>query len=166
MPFWMALIPDYFYPRPPRGGRRSFVRSAHWYSPFLSTSSARRTTNAALSCIYVQNNFYPRPPRGGRHPELSMVCGSTQDFYPRPPRGGRQREAALPWPWIKFLSTSSARRTTTPWPADCPRKKNFYPRPPRGGRRGKWGHLLYRLPISIHVLREEDDLAAPGGGPV
>ena len=77
---------------------------------FLSTSSARRTTDLALAdfvqldisihvlreeddSIHTQNpskpsNFYPRPPRGGRPGMIDQV---TMDFYfyPRPPRGGR-----------------------------------------------------------------------------
>ena len=79
----------YFYPRPPRGGRRASVQRYH-------------------RSLY----FYPRPPRGGR---LSAVVScydlplqisihalreegdirscSTRtvmlNFYPRPPRGGR-----------------------------------------------------------------------------
>ena len=35
---------------------------------------------------------------------------------------------------VKFLSTSSARRTTKEVPACIIRYSNFYPRPPRGGR--------------------------------
>ena len=80
----------YFYPRPPRGGRRS------------GPSSGREKCN-----------FYPRPPRGGRRytsrcngmRELisihalreegdhtlyrESVC-TCYNFYPRPPRGGRR----------------------------------------------------------------------------
>ena len=58
-----------------------------------------------------------------------------------------------------FLSTSSARRTTC-WrfqKADR-RKRNFYPRPPRGGRPYKFADFYNKGIISIHVLREEDDL--------
>ena len=58
---------NYFYPRPPCGGRRDdgeFVR---------------------------QNvNFYPRPPCGGRRSEISAEFYSFPHFYPRPPCGGRQ----------------------------------------------------------------------------
>ena len=55
----------YFYPRPPRGGRRR--------------------SRGSPSC---QRNFYPRPPRGGRPPRRLQMC-RLSDFYPRPPRGGR-----------------------------------------------------------------------------
>ena len=79
----------YFYPRPPRGGRRGrnlergFGHSISIHalreegdggkviecSPafkFLSTPSARRATVEAECQIEGENDFYPRPPRGGR----------------------------------------------------------------------------------------------------
>ena len=60
---------QYFYPRPPRGGRPGFLP---W------------TTKP--------NYFYPRPPRGGRRIIFSMLISSNFYFYPRPPRGGRQQK--------------------------------------------------------------------------
>ena len=79
----------YFYPRPPRGGRRTHP-----------ASSGRA------------GDFYPRPPRGGRpsfregliqHGGISIhalreegdqtgqpSATTSANFYPRPPRGGRQ----------------------------------------------------------------------------
>ena len=80
----------YFYPRPPRGGRRRCSRCG-----------------STAGCY-----FYPRPPRGGR-PRKDFVkanrraisihalreegdvcdrCGAVLNgnFYPRPPRGGRR----------------------------------------------------------------------------
>ena len=101
----------YFYPRPPRGGRRSVSGPAK-----------------------QAKNFYPRPPRGGRPHCLRppFTCGkflstpsarratsgdNTQslpicDFYPRPPRGGRRSFLLLITPAARFLSTPSARRAT------------------------------------------------------
>ena len=128
----------YFYPRPPRGGRRS-----RW--------------SRGRGC----RNFYPRPPRGGRRPELQCCCtkrriflstpsarratpsttlpkSNTRNFYPRPPRGGRPR----------------------PRRRRCWRRSNFYPRPPRGGRRYSDVPLDDHVRISIHALREEGDLRA------
>ena len=123
----------HFYPRPPRGGRRTCGRHGQ---------SLR--------------HFYPRPPRGGRRPEphyhfalekflstpsarratLSVLCShfGCADFYPRPPRGGRpcvrliRRRAKI------FLSTPSARRATPDDLKPIHKLSNFYPRPPRGGR--------------------------------
>ena len=58
-----------------------------------------------------------------------------------------------------FLSTSSARRTTA-FRSDNKRPPpNFYPRPPRGGRRILPRHDVGGVFISIHVLREEDDIS-------
>ena len=124
----------YFYPRPPRGGRR----------------------RQALRRLY-QDHFYPRPPRGGRpsgfNTFLRAICISihalreegdllpsvllpgSHYFYPRPPRGGRLGHAAAHivgseisihalreegdrlWSTnairrVRFLSTPSARRAT------------------------------------------------------
>ena len=59
-------VRHYFYPRPPRGGRRMLQRNERG----------------------KQAHFYPRPPRGGR--QLQPLQDHTQRyFYPRPPRGGR-----------------------------------------------------------------------------
>ena len=55
-----------FYPRPPRGGRRSVTDNPHPTERFLSTPSARRATNFAHNTVMRIKNFYPRPPRGGR----------------------------------------------------------------------------------------------------
>ena len=61
----------YFYPRPPRGGRR-------------------------LSCPnpIQPRYFYPRPPRGGRLSPRLLTVTRVGNFYPRPPRGGRHIRAA------------------------------------------------------------------------
>ena len=55
----------YFYPRPPRGGRRGTVSRLRSSRKFLSTPSARRAT-AASTLTPSLSDFYPRPPRGGR----------------------------------------------------------------------------------------------------
>ncbi len=169
-----------FYPRPPRGGRRSC------WAPLAAMGS----------------NFYPRPPRGGRPSPVeapATLCSISihvprvgddvdedgpevirrisihvprvgddvgiqrrakalhGDFYPRPPRGGRRGSAAGP----------------------APAAPHFYPRPPRGGRpdheygvSGRteflstspaWGTtrstrpIFSRIIISIHVPRVGDD---------
>ena len=56
----------YFYPRPPRGGRRPLTCAFDISSQFLSTPSARRATSVSVRNGYDQTYFYPRPPRGGR----------------------------------------------------------------------------------------------------
>ena len=106
----------YFYPRPPRGGRR-WVRytpassalifihalreegdcTAQMIDPelvqFLSTPSARRATAAYLLRLAESRYFYPRPPRGGRRNATVLGAGGNQ-----------------------FLSTPSARRATSHLP--------------------------------------------------
>ena len=169
-----------FYPRPPRGGRRNpptvhitlclrFLSTSsarrttsggtrrHAKGGFLSTSSARRTTflghpgsRGQIISIHVLREEDDQPPPKPPHP-------SMPNFYPRPPRGGRRYFSEGMADGILFLSTSSARRTTTRtgcWPNT---RRYFYPRPPRGGRHAQRQSRLGRLPISIHVLREEDD---------
>ena len=88
-------IPDnhatllYFYPRPPRGGRPQQRAAAAAMVGFLSTPSARRATRPSQPSDGTPWHFYPRPPRGGR------------------PEGNRTEEKPKP-----FLSTPSARRAT------------------------------------------------------
>ena len=129
-----AAANSYFYPRPPRGGRRG--------DPSPHRQGAE--------------HFYPRPPRGGR-PSSTPPPTRRAYFYPRPPRGGRRpkmdlmavhfsisihalREEGdlrswLPAPGeIRFLSTPSARRATMQMYA-----------------------AAGSLSISIHALREEGD---------
>ena len=101
----------YFYPRPPRGGRRFRDQNVDNPAVFLSTPSARRATSCALPPCLLVRYFYPRPPRGGRP---LFAC-------PRPLFG-------------KFLSTPSARRATIPAARVVLDDPDFYPRPPRGGR--------------------------------
>ena len=55
-----------FYPRPPRGGRREFLRVGENGELFLSTPSARRATSTLTERASKAFYFYPRPPRGGR----------------------------------------------------------------------------------------------------
>ena len=130
-----ALV--HFYPRPPRGGRRSPCRLS-WQPRY----------------------FYPRPPRGGRlwavlaerlnHGCISIhalreegdvgpfrFTASKSDFYPRPPRGGRRKRFKMSASNCPFLSTPSARRATTTRPETGNPEK-----------------------ISIHALREEGDMSS------
>ena len=145
-----------FYPRPPRGGRQEFSSKWNVLSQFLSTPSARRATTRTLA-----------------------ACGLDRYFYPRPPRGGRRQSKSNWTHYNAFLSTPSARRATlaigdgyvylmisihalreegddTAAASSRP-LSDFYPRPPRGGRHGRCVQLLNQRIISIHALREEGD---------
>ena len=148
---------SYFYPRPPRGGRRRSERPRSSGSRFLSTPSAGRATNHADPLRHRRHYFYPRPPRGGRQVGLGVRtprivisihalrgegderasrprCGCP-NFYPRPPRGGRQSPIPELAKWaLIFLSTPSAGRATLSPNNSYLSLFYFYPRPPRGGR--------------------------------
>ncbi len=100
-----------FYPRPPRGGRRSGEAALDFDGEFLSTPSARRATAGLGGHSEVSLNFYPRPPRGGRPPASASTRGRI-NFYPRPPRGGRPKNLGSFDEYLTFLSTPSARRAT------------------------------------------------------
>ena len=147
---------SYFYPRPPRGGRRFRGSVRLSKTQFLSTPSARRATPEAPAASNRLEDFYPRPPRGGRRPHLDFLAvagvisihalreegdappsknGQTGGyFYPRPPRGGRRVKVSFPLVSPQFLSTPSARRATPCRRAHCQTSQ-----------------------ISIHALREEGD---------
>ena len=87
----LAPRTSYFYPRPPRGGRRLYRRiETARKEVFLSTPSARRATGRCRAYYSRLRHFYPRPPRGGR-PNFANVNSNGN----------------------AFLSTPSARRATT-----------------------------------------------------
>ena len=168
-------VKEYFYPRPPRGGRRQDIFYDLQAEPFLSTPSARRATTEevrpALFILFLSTPSARRATSDGRH------TGSLHsDFYPRPPRGGRPGCAVNKSNQNKFLSTPSARRAR-PWrkhhiisihalreEGDAPSGRNtpdipnFYPRPPRGGR---------PLRFAVTAKRQKDFYPRPprGGRP-
>ena len=148
---------NYFYPRPPRGGRlqnpqkdgRANLISIHalreegdllqrmfqgYQEGFLSTPSARRATVIRAVAL--------TPKRISIHALREEGDALTQyDYHHR----------------LEFLSTPSARRATDEADSNDRIACHFYPRPPRGGRR--YLALAGVLPhtISIHALREEGD---------
>ena len=152
----ITKIFEYFYPRPPRGGRRPLTCAFDISSQFLSTPSARRATarQRAGGILLVISIHALR--EEGDHPLGNVFCG--QNTFLSTPSARRatllQVCSALR---KKFLSTPSARRAT-----GLPLKLltldfNFYPRPPRGGRRFSFCTNLGWIFISIHALREEGD---------
>ena len=147
---------------------------------FQSTSSARRTTPNPSYHPRPERNFNPRPPRGGRHYLCCPICGqecisihvlreeddrprswrwlTKSNFNPRPPRGGRPMPKGDTTVIAIFQSTSSARRTTESTP--IARRTNLRFQSTSSARRTTTpptDRIQYRI-ISIHVLREEDDL--------
>ena len=135
-PRWATRPPsaEYFYPRPPRGGRPWKQALMLWQRVFLSTPSARRATLSKAPMVTSRQNFYPRPPRGGRRNAVNSVI----NFFKISIHALREEgDKTVAFNWVK--------------------QNNFYPRPPRGGRPAiqRGGGLLLR--ISIHALREEGD---------
>ena len=127
-------MPDtYFYPRPPRGGRRTICGRTASTRKFLSTPSARRATAVAVSVTSIF--LFLSTPSARR---ATKYLRNTVKFF-------------------VFLSTPSARRATTlTWRSEK-KHLHFYPRPPRGGRRQQPYKISCPQGISIHALREEGD---------
>ena len=127
---------QYFYPRPPRGGRP-----------------------VGASLYPVVDDFYPRPPRGGR-PVCSSMDGKSGLFLSTPSaRRATQRMADF----FRRISISiHALREEGDGLLIAPTRclRNFYPRPPRGGRLGRPSVQAVVVAISIHALREEGDQSA------
>ena len=147
---------DNFYPRPPRGGRRSMASRSFGSTLFLSTPSARRATAEQLrqpmggmisihalreegdtgklyTFLAYEISIHALREEGDTRTRES--ARSTKNFYPRPPRGGRRIYIELDGS-PKFISIHALREegdisdTENPIPP-----RYFYPRPPRGGRR-------------------------------
>ena len=107
-----AVTNNYFYPRPPRGGRPLKTKKRnhheHYFYPRPPRGGRR---NVPRADGLAQKNFYPRPPRGGRL-EAKELAKELNNFYPRPPRGGRPMPEHIARLIDLFLSTPSARRAT------------------------------------------------------
>ena len=168
----------YFYPRPPRGGRRERSNARGHPTVFLSTPSARRATlrrqkerrpsNISIHALreegdkqqcsneLQQRNFYPRPPRGGR-PGMTTLTSRDSNISIHALReegdGVSERPRTVQ---TLFLSTPSARRATPLGPL-----QTVYGRISIHALReeGDSGGVFYwdEKPISIHALREEGD---------
>ena len=147
----------YFYPRPPRGGRRcSQVRP-----PKLLDISihALREEGDDCFCLYYSkfSDFYPRPPRGGRL-NFQTDYDKRVEFLSTPSARRATTTHNKSRCRTRFLSTPSARRATRRRHRRARSlHEDFYPRPPRGGRLELPAALPVGVVISIHALREEGD---------
>ena len=129
-----------FYPRPPRGGRRSWQG---W------SGRSRRY-------------FYPRPPRGGRQ-QMEAASNEQTYFYPRPPRGGRRGRARREL-YAGIISIHALREEGDTKSTTTSRRRSQFLSTPSTRRATHAGVLRVLLQqISIHALREEGDLQ--GGRP-
>ena len=79
---------EYFYPRPPRGGRLAAVVAVYKVLEFLSTPSARRATGISRARLPACSISIHALREEG---DYTLMSGLSQliYFYPRPPRGGR-----------------------------------------------------------------------------
>ena len=125
----------YFYPRPPRGGRREVVRRGIDLVEFLSTPSARRATKTI----------------GDGRPSLGISIHAL-----------REEGDAVQFVNLEnlklFLSTPSARRATTGAATSC-HSGQFLSTPSARRATGTDGRIGMYVEISIHALREEGDQA-------
>ena len=168
----------YFYPRPPRGGRRR-PGGRGFYSPAISIHALREEGDhrhrgrrrhrrisihalreegdTPMAASFSRGRQFLSTPSARRATSraTTMRCALPY-FYPRPPRGGRPCGRVTRWTLL-----------------------NFYPRPPRGGRLSRSTSKVNRSvflstpsarratikaidaylakAISIHALREEGD---------
>ncbi len=147
----------YFYPRPPRGGRRC-VNQPHFIHFSISIHALREegdpTTPVTVRCMFL---FLSTPSARRATAALVPICGMRRNFYPRPPRGGRPAKARKVFQG-HTISIHALREEGDPGVRHCPPgDADFYPRPPRGGRRNPQQGDTISKPISIHALREEGD---------
>ena len=129
--------PEYFYPRPPQGGRRPAGYTSMAQLEFLSTPSARRATGflrIPAACCPISIHAL----RKEGDPSSATMRWRNRHFYPRPPQGGR------PYSTLTFSGAG-----------------NFYPRPPQGGRPNIGEPKWALINISIHALRKEGDSHLP-----
>ena len=171
--------PTYFYPRPPRGGRR-LCRLRRRPTMSISIHALREEGDTPTRIpASTHTYFYPRPPRGGRLGRTTSI-ETLEKFLSTP--SARRATAFVIFvitPFGIFLSTPSARRATHRRGRPASSRSDFYPRPPRGGRRRhrpacRLQYDFYPRPprggrpglprrhgrhpeISIHALREEGD---------
>ena len=126
---------QYFYPRPPRGGR-PLVSMPGVPRKSISIHALREEGDGMLVTRSMSSLIFLSTPSARRatssHP---IPVTSHQNFYPRPPRGGRRNNVPALIDDIEFLSTPSARRATGTDGRIGMYVEDFYPRPPRGGRR-------------------------------
>ena len=146
----------YFYPRPPRGGRRPQQHGVHSclaisihalreegdlgvfhgsHLPGISIHALREEGDVSRRRGFCRGFQFLSTPSARRatHTIGRPSCLAI-NFYPRPPRGGRHGfRKALYWS-KEFLSTPSARRATHNRTRRLYAPGYFYPRPPRGGR--------------------------------
>ena len=160
--FRASSIVGYFYPRPPRGGRRAVHRPLRGRED-ISIHALREEGDVELYLDDMEHRLFLSTPSARR---ATSGCWSTPTlrsyFYPRPPRGGRPLLPPLDHADIQFLSTPSARRATAQnWLDRAVEDISIHALREEGDL---WQTLTVEAPtfISIHALREEGDCSVSG----
>ena len=126
--------PAYFYPRPPRGGRR-YTSASHWRDIDISIHALREEGDSLPHINARPRRAFLSTPSARRATGIpENQYRSAADFYPRPPRGGRLPRTIINRP-LRSISIHALREEGD-WRASPTSATfgNFYPRPPRGGR--------------------------------
>ena len=147
-----------FYPRPPRGGRRSYAYVAQYVNKFLSTPSARRATcDRRFRC--KSTTKFLSTPSARRATAFIVSLTSCRRLFLSTPSARRATEHQQQRHKRRCISIHALREEGD---ANCPaflvRSTDFYPRPPRGGRPVTELDEHVVGGISIHALREEGDV--------
>ena len=148
-----------FYPRPPRGGRRSSMCSSTAGRRFLSTPSARRATHIKGGAGGVL--LFLSTPSARRATDNFALCSGLFfiSIHALREEGDSSSSSSL-FKSAKFLSTPSARRATI---RKCRqnKKKGISIHALREEGDVKFVKMSHNaLLISIHALREEGDQPA------
>ena len=146
----------YFYPRPPRGGRRRKITGWQAHSLFLSTPSARRATRGAAYALRRHQVFLSTP-SARRATERALNNHADNQFLSTPSARRATGSGLSPDP-SEVISIHALREEGDAvdfggGKVEC----DFYPRPPRGGRQAVSIANSNLIVISIHALREEGD---------
>ena len=151
-------VVQYFYPRPPRGGRPRAGTAHGKPCIFLSTPSARRATGYPLRLCVGLGKFLSTPSarRATFYAQLYTYTGYISIHA--------LREEGDPFLYLLhvhiIISIHALREEGDFVPAGHDTLQgHFYPRPPRGGRRRNLPLKPASRRISIHALREEGDEA-------
>ena len=109
---WSKTTPKYFYPRPPRGGRRRREVALNVCKK-ISIHALREEGDDAGEALRVSGVIISIHALREEGDEMELKqWQSSVYFYPRPPRGGRPTKGASFLLPSRFLSTPSARRAT------------------------------------------------------
>ena len=175
----MVPWPVYFYPRPPRGGRR-FVTKHGGRNTHISIHALRGEGDLARAGQFYLNNIFLSTPSARRATSdvLQLRTSDLISIHALREEGDCQCPENIGRAY-KFLSTPSARRATMSGNETTSNQRHFYPRPPQGGRQfniygslriaeflstpsarraTQPGFMLQEIRnISIHALRKEGD---------